>query len=133
MIRQLTLDDAQLVNKWAGQYAPGSDYSGFLDCPNNVCLGEGEGGAMFAWRGPGIYEVHVFFEQRGKDALQVCRNMLDWMRRERGAKLFWGAIPTYDRRAIMFTRLMGWKPDGFVTFPHGYCQLFVSEMLLCRH
>jgi hypothetical protein len=54
---------------------------------------EGEGGALFVWRGPGIYEVHVFFEQRGKDVLALSHRMLDWMRVNQDAKRFWAAIP----------------------------------------
>lgn len=133
MICRLGPDQTDLVNKWAGQYAPGCDFSIFMDDPLNVCLAEGEGGAMFAWRGPGIYEVHVFFEQRGRAALDVCAAMLETMRRDYKAAHFWTAVPEYDRRAIMFTRLMGWKAAGFADFPHGHCQLFVSEKLICRH
>jgi hypothetical protein len=46
----------------------------------NVCLLEGEGGALFVWRGPQIYEVHVFFEQRGREVLDLSHRMLEAMR-----------------------------------------------------
>jgi hypothetical protein len=58
----------------------------------NVFLACGEGGAMFVWRGPGIYEVHVMFEQRGREVLKLSREMLAWMRENMGAKLFWAAV-----------------------------------------
>lgn len=130
-MRRLGPENADLVNKWAGQYAPGSDFSPFLDCELNVCLVEGNGGALFVWRGPGVFEVHVFFEQRGKAVLELSHRMLDVMRAEYEAQYFWAAVPVFDRRATMFTRLMGWKAKGLADFPQGRCQLFVSENLPC--
>lgn len=127
MMRRASVDDAGAVNEWIwrdsgkrGNMAP------FLADRNNVCLIEGEGGAIFVWRGPGIYEVHVFFEQRGKAVLKLSRAMLDWMR-SHGARLFWAAVPVESRHVIMFTRLMGWKSEGFGDFPQGRCELFIGE------
>ena len=92
----------------------------------NVCLIEGEGGALFVWRGPGIYEVHVFFEQRGREVLDLSRRMLAHMR-SNGARLFWAAVPVESRHVIMFTRLMGWKSQGVEQLAHGWCELFLGE------
>ena len=124
MIRRATLDDVAQVNEWAG-----ADFTEFLSNEMNVCLVTNDGGAIFAWRGPGIYEVHVFFKQRGREVLALSERMLHWMRRDYGAKLFWAAIPTDEksRRVIMFTRLMGWKFNGKAVFPHGECEIYVSE------
>jgi hypothetical protein len=92
----------------------------------NVCLAEGEGCAMFVWRGPGIFEVHVGFEQRGREVIELSHRMLAYMR-ARGAKLFWAAVPVGSRRVIMFTRLMCWKSQGLADLPHGWCELFIGE------
>lgn len=119
--------DAQLVNGWVARDGGEGDFTEFLSNRMNVCLIEGEGGAFFAWRGPGIYEVHVFFEQRGREVLNISRSMLNLMRDAYGAALFWAAIPVESRRVIMFTRLMGWKSHGCADFPHGTCELFVGE------
>jgi hypothetical protein len=93
----------------------------------NVFLACGEGGAMFVWRGPGIYEVHVMFEQRGREVLKLSRRMLKIMRRAWKAKLFWAAVPVESRHVIMFTRLMGWKSQGLAGLSHGRCELFIGE------
>ena len=128
MIRA-SAEHAERVNDWiwrdSGKRHPCMDQ--ILADRMNVCLIQGEGGALFMWRGPGIFEVHVFFAQRGRDVLAVSRRMLEWMRSQMGAKLFWAAIPVESRHVIMFTRLMGWKSQGVELLSHGYCELFLGE------
>ena len=128
MIRRLSVEDVELVNNWfwrdSGQRG---NFADFLADRNNVFLAAGEGGAMFVWRGPGIFEVHVMFEQRGKEVLRLSREMLKVMREQHGARLFWAAVPVESRHVIMFTRLMGWKSQGVALLSHGYCELFTGE------
>lgn len=127
MIRRASLDDVEQINDWVWRDSgKRPDFTDFLSDQNNVCLISGEGGALFVWRGPGIYEVHVFFEQRGKEVLRLSRDMLDWMR-EHGADTFWAAVPIASRRVVMFTRLMGWKLREYRDFPHGVCQIYKGE------
>jgi hypothetical protein len=127
MIRA-SVDDAERISDWVWRDSGNRhDFTGFLDDRNNIALIEGEGGALFVWRGPGIYEVHVFFEQRGKEVIRLSRRMLKIMRRIRKARLFWAAVPVESRHVIMFTRLMGWKSQGFGDFPQGRCELFIGE------
>lgn len=124
-IRQATLADLGDVNSWAG-----IDLSPFLANPLNVCLLRDNGGAMFTWRGPGIYEVHVFFEQRGKEALTVGRQMLAILRSDYGARLFWSPIPISERHVVLYARLMGWRFCGTGLFPNGEtmlpCEIYSS-------
>lgn len=124
---EATLADLVRINAW-GRRDTGQevDFSQFLGFGLNVCLIEGEGGAIFVWRGPGIYEVHLFLEQRGKAAFELIRQMLAHMR-SKGARTFWAAIPTESRHVIMFTRLLGWKSHGEADFPHGRCEIFSGE------
>lgn len=129
MIRA-SVEDADKINDWiwrdSGQRP---DFTEFLSNRMNVCLIDGEGGALFVWRGPGIFEVHVFFEQRGKEAIRLSHEMLALMRREHGAKLFWAAVPTDEasRHVVMFTRLMGWESQGIVSLPEGQREIFSLE------
>lgn len=127
MIRRATLDDVEQINDWVWRDSgKRPDFTDFIADRMNVCLLSGEGGALFVWRGPGIFEVHVFFEQRGKEVIRLSREMLDWMR-DHGAKLFWAAVPVESRRVVMFTRLMGWRSRGTEHLSHGVCELFVGE------
>ena len=127
MIRA-SVKDADKINEWfwrdSGQRG---DFGPFLADRMNVFLREGDGGAMFVWRGPGIYEVHVMFEQRGREVIRLSHRMLAWMRSNPGAKLFWAAVPIESRHVIMFTRLMGWKSQGLADLSHGTCELFIGE------
>lgn len=131
-MRLAELADCENINGWVGRDSGREvDFTEFLSCPMNACLIEGNGGALFVWRGPGIFEVHVFFEQRGREVIDLSHKMLAFMRAEFGARLFWAAVPVASRRVIMFTRLMGWKSEGAANFPHGLCEIFVSEKMRC--
>jgi hypothetical protein len=131
-IREAKPADAPSLERWivrdSGQE---SDFSVFFHNPLNVCLIAGDGGAFFVWHGPGIYETHVAFEQRGKAVLDLSHRMLAHMRDRHGARTFWAAVPHNEtkesRKVRLFTRLMRWKPLGFADLPHGRCQLFMGE------
>jgi hypothetical protein len=68
VIRRASWEDAELVEDCI--YRDFARRNGameqFLADRMNVCLLDGNGGALFVWRGPGIYETHCFFEQRGQ-------------------------------------------------------------------
>jgi hypothetical protein len=126
--------DLEQINKWVERDSGREvDFSEFLSCTLNACLIEGEGGALFVWRAPGIFELHLFFEQRGREAIELLRRMLDTMRREFGAQWFWAAIPwdqgKQSRKVRLFARRMGWKLKGRAMFPHGLCEVFTSEIV----
>ena len=119
--------DAEAVDRWVRRDFPGAQsFADTLADELNVCLVEGEGGAIFLWRGPGVYEAHCFFEQRGREVLNLSHRMLDYMRREHGARLFWTAVPD-NRKAKIYLRHLGWKAAGFADLPLGHCQLFIGE------
>lgn len=110
---------------------PEGDFSAFLAEPLHVALIEGESGALFAWRGPGIYEVHVFFSVRGRAAIDLMTRMTDAMRFSHDARLFWALIPDENRKTRMFARLCGWKSLGPKQDAFGPKELFVSEICPC--
>lgn len=127
-MRRATVADAEAVNDWIWRDSgKRPDFYPFLLEQMNVCLIEGNGGAIFVWRGPGIYEVHLFLEQRGKAAIELMRRMFETMRAKFGARLMWAAIPIESRNVIMFARLVGWKSQGVAELAHGHCELFQSE------
>lgn len=127
-MRRATSEDADRINEWIwrdnGARLP--HLAEWLSDRLNVCLIEGEGGALFVWRGPGVYEAHCFFEQRGKAVFELSRRMLEYMR-EHGARMFWSAAPTESRHVIMYLRLLGWKSQGFAILPQGRCEIFSGE------
>jgi hypothetical protein len=128
-VRRASVEDADLINEWFWREfgCRNRAIEEYLNDRNNVCLIAGEGGVLFVWRAPGTYEVHVFFKQRGREVLNLSHRLLDWMRREMGARRFWAAIPEGSRKVIWFTRLMGWKFREQRTFAHGPCQVYEGE------
>jgi predicted small metal-binding protein len=101
----------------------------FLADRMNVCLLDGNGGALFVWRGPGIYETHCFFEQRGKEVREVSQEMLRIMREEHGARLIWAAIPDESRKVKIYVRWLGFKSvEKREVTNIGMAELFTLEM-----
>ncbi len=123
-MREASRADIPAIARWMKRdFGKAEDFTGFFDKPGNICLTEGEGGAFFVPTEPGVYEVHVAFEQRGKAVFELSHRMLDYMRQRHGATRFLSCIPEGERKVLMFTRLMGWKPLGHA---NGY-EIFQSE------
>lgn len=117
-----------IVDAWIRRDFPeAKSIAPILADPLNVLLCEGEGGAIFVWRGPGIYEMHCFYEQRGRAVLKVIADHLRTMAEEHGASLIWAAIPVEYRKVKLAARWAGFKPVGTKTFTHGECELFTWE------
>lgn len=123
--------DVARVNELMARDFPGCDMAELLAEPMHVCLVDGDSGAIFAFRGPGIYEVHVFFAVKGRAAIDLGHAMLDVMRAD-GALLFWALVPVESRKVLFYTRLMGWKSLGVRETRFGLNELFVSEICPCR-
>jgi hypothetical protein len=127
-MREAGFRDLTRIADWMERdFGKREDFTGFLSRPGNVGLIDGNGGAFFVPVSPGVYEVHVAFEQRGKAVLELSRRMLDYMKRSRGASRFVACVPHDDtkqsRKVRMFTRLMGWKSLGI---ENGH-EIFSSE------
>lgn len=123
--------DVALVNRLVARDFEGADFSEVLAEPLHVCLIEGESGALFMWRGPGIYEVHLFFAVRGREALNLIERMFAILRQTYGAQLFWALVPVESLKVKMFASLLGWASLGVKETRHGEQELLVSERNLC--
>jgi hypothetical protein len=91
----------------------------------NIFLVDEGGGALFAWRGPGIYEGHSFFLVRGREAISLGRAMLAIMQDQ--ADMVWGLTPESLRHVRLFNRKIGFKSSGLLETPEGRCELFVKR------
>lgn len=111
---------------WIREMA-GGDLSEAIANPLNVFLTDGANLAIFPWRGPRTYEIHLAFAARGKEAKAVFRRMLGTMRSEYGARSFWALIPVESRHVRMFARLVGFRSAGMLTTQHGPNELFVGD------
>ncbi|MGX7895468.1 hypothetical protein [Tsuneonella sp. HG222] len=93
-----------------------------LDDRRNVCLISEGGGAIFAWRGPGVYEGHSFFRARGTEAITLGKAMLAQMATQ--ASLIWGLTPLELRHVRWFNRKLGFTSLGLMQAPEGVGELF---------
>ena len=120
--------DAARVNAYLN--APEMDFEGDLDAsglladPRNVCLLHEGGGMLFAWRGPGVFDAHVFMFARGHEAIGLTRQMLDMMIADYGARHIWALIPQASRKVRWFARQCGMKSLGPMIAPDGAQELF---------
>lgn len=128
-MRRASVEDAELVEDciWRDFARRNGAMEQFLADRMNVCLLHGEGGALFVWRGPGIYETHCFFAQRGKEVREISNEMLRIMREDFGAKLIWAAIPDESRKVKIYVRWLGFKSVGHERLSHGLCEMFTLE------
>jgi hypothetical protein len=104
----------------------GEDLTALVSDRRNVCLSNGSDLAIFAWRGPGIYEGHLEFKSRGREAIRVGKAMLAEMR---DARMIWGPTPVGLRHVRWFQRQLGFVSHGIMATPEGDCELFVMEGL----
>jgi hypothetical protein len=132
-MRRATPDDATQINAILNDplVRPTIGVEGQPDATNllkdarNRLYFDGRGGAIFAWRGPGIYEGHSFFRARGRDAIRAGRECLDLMA---DARMIWGNTPESNRAARWFNRQLGFRSLGMIDVPElGRCELFVLE------
>lgn len=129
MIRRET--NPEIVNEMLRRDWPDADYSEVLAEPLHICLVEGDSGAIFAWRGPGIYEAHVFFAVRGRQAFNLALRFQEAIK-ELGARKLWSLIPESDRKICLFLRQLGWSAGDVLTTRDGPKQLFTMELETCR-
>lgn len=94
----------------------------------NICFFDQRGGAVFAWRGPGIYEGHSFFRVRGREAIRLGSSLIHMMADGYQARMIWGATPLDNRAARWFNRQLGFQSLGEIDMPEsGLCELFILE------
>ena len=118
-LRRASLADADTINTFLnhpdirphiGKGAEPVDIADTLRDERNVCLFDERGGALFLWRGPGVFEGHSFFLARGREALKAGREAIETMRNE--ADLIWGLTPKGNRHARWFNRQLGFVSLG---------------------
>lgn len=89
----------------------------------NIIIMDGENIGLFVWRGPNIYEGHIEFKARGKEAIKIGKAMLAYI----DAKMIWGLTPTDKKHVRWFNRKIGFISHGVNNTPEGERELFVLE------
>jgi hypothetical protein len=122
-LRRATIADLDEITKLLKDVHGGDlDPTALLSDTRNRLYFDERGGAIFAWRGPGIYEGHSFFRVRGGDAIKAGREVLTHIS---DALMVWGLTPESNRAARWFNRQVGFQSQGMLNTPEGCCELFV--------
>lgn len=81
---------------------------------------------------PGVYEVHIYFEDRGGEALARLKAMRDWVFTETPALQLIGKTPVLERGAWLLIRLAGFRRVGMADTRFGPMHLsqLTKEMWL---
>lgn len=99
------------VRPWLGEIESGELHSEDLLCSGNaVALGRpGEGALLYVRLEPGVYEVHTQMtpEVRGKVALAMARESLNWMFTRTDAMEIYTKVPGNNGRAGVFAVAAG--------------------------
>jgi hypothetical protein len=119
-LRRASLADTDIVQSIINE-----DPYRLLAEPRNILLLEGDNLAMFLWRWHGIYEGHVLFKCRGKEAEGLARQMLEIMS---GAMIL-AVTPEGKRgRAVgLFLRRLGFTFKGTIETIEGLSQTYQLE------
>jgi hypothetical protein len=100
------------------------DFAQWLDNHNNVMLVEGDSVGLACYEYPGLYTGHYFFKVGGRKALNLARQMMNWMIENEGAVAFTGTTPVGNKAARWFNRHLGFISQGIVERVNGPYELF---------
>ena len=94
---------------------------------DNYALIEGDNIAFGEYKLPGIYWVHFCFDAaRGRDAIQLTKDMFEEFCRVCPVKTAIGLIEVNNRKARWLIRQVGFKSLGEIETENGLCEMFYA-------
>lgn len=87
---------------------------------------------LFDDEGEGIYQIHVLFKSRGREAIVSVKEAFRRMFLDRGAQMIMGLVPDFRRDVKMLARWSGMKSQGLRYTSEGPCELFVLSKAMWR-
>jgi hypothetical protein len=98
----------------------------WLEQEPNICLTDGKGSfALFEYNTRGIYTGHYFFVVRGKAALKLAKEFLDFLFKNYEVELIRGLTPLEKLGARWMNRKLGFTSYGVVKTIVGPCELVI--------
>lgn len=98
----------------------------WLASEGNIPVTFGNGDIMlFDGEGSAIYQAHVLFVSRGREAIRHVRAALRIMFVEHGAELIFGLVPDFRHDVKLLARWAGLKFAGRRQTSEGPCELYV--------
>lgn len=81
---------------------------------NYALIDEHDNIGLLDYQRPGVYEPHLYFESRGREAIDVARDMIDWTFDNTPARRLEGQTPILCKGAWYVVRKIGFKRTGIV-------------------
>jgi hypothetical protein len=103
----------------------GLDWQLWLDDHRNVMLVDGGDVGMATFEYPGFYNLHWFFESRGRAAIKQAHAMMDKFFKDFDVSVVRGLTPIDIKPARWLARQIGFKSYGTVEYPDGPYELFI--------
>lgn len=96
------------------------DMDTWLSRPLNVMLIKGDNVGMASYQYDGVYVVHWYFQSaRGREAINLGKEMCQALFDECGAKTLIGLIKKHLKASRWACRQLGFKSQGFITYEDG--------------
>lgn len=94
----------------------------------NYALQEGSNIAFAEYKSPGVYWVHFCFDEaKGREAIQLTRDMFTEFCKQRPVKIAIGLIHVNNKKAKWLIRQVGWESLGLINTENGLCEMFYSK------
>lgn len=91
----------------------------------NIVLRFQDNLTLFEKESEGVFIGHYFFNSaKGKEAIRLSNNCLDYMFNIKKAKLIKGLTPIDNKPARWMSRKIGFKSCGFADTKNGVCEIF---------
>jgi len=111
----------------------GLDGATWLSTAGNVPITFDNGDiALFDAMTPFVFEVHILFKSRGREAVRNLKDAFRQMFENHGADLIMGLVPDFRRDVKMVARWAGGKSQGLRDTSEGPCELFVLSKAMWR-
>ena len=91
----------------------------FFDDPNSYMFVEDNNVGLAVCDYNGLYTVHWYFEKRGREAINLAKQMIANLFVNYGAKAVRGLIKEHMKASRWACRQVGLKSLGFITFADG--------------
>lgn len=100
--------------------------------PGNIAIHLGGDISLFDFEAPGVYQMHVLYRSRGRNAVRAATDALAAIFNVYDAELIFALVPNFRRDVKMLARWTGLKYVGRRKTDCGVCELFVISKTMWK-
>jgi hypothetical protein len=118
-----TIDNA--IDKYRGMAGDG-DLQDWINQEGNLAFVDDLGNVGILHKdSPGVYDSHIFFKSRGREAIQRAKEMMAFGFDETDCIVMRGYTPVYNKAARWINRQLGYTSYGVLSQLNPPCELFI--------